>query len=108
MIKCDFSRSYIDDEKYNELFKRKDEIYNLLLNDPMNGWINEVSTSLIEDIKVTANHVKKEYDLMIVIGIGGSFLGSLAFNNLFKKKYMIILLKLYMWGLLYLVVILMI
>ena len=24
---------------------------------------------------------------MIVIGIGGSFLGSLAFNNLFKKKY---------------------
>ena len=87
MIKCDFSRSYIDDEKYNELFKRKDEIYNLFLNDPMNGWINEVSTSLIEDIKVTANHVKKEYDLMIVIGIGGSFLGSLAFNNLFKKKY---------------------
>ena len=58
MIKCDFSRSYIDDEKYNELFKRKDEIYNLLF-DPMNGWINEVSTSLIEDIKVTANHVKK-------------------------------------------------
>lgn len=55
MIKCDFSISYIDDEKYNELFKRKDEIYNLFLNDPMNGWINEVSTSLIEDIKVTAS-----------------------------------------------------
>ena len=81
MIKVDFSRRYIDASKYNELFKRKDEIYNLLLNDPMNGWINEVSTSLIEDIKVTANYVKKEYDLMIVIGIGGSFLGSLAFNN---------------------------
>ena len=57
MIKCDFSRSYIDDEKYNELFKRKDEIYDLLLNDPMNGCITEVATSLIEDIKVTAKHV---------------------------------------------------
>jgi len=90
MIKFDFStyvKPFIDVNKYNELYSKKDE-YNLKLNAlEMNGWMKDIDKDVIIDIKETAKYIKTNYDLLVVVGIGGSFLGSYAFHNMFKKYF---------------------
>lgn len=45
------------------------------------GWLdlpNNLSKDLIEDINATANSLKKQSDVIVVVGIGGSYLGAKA------------------------------
>jgi len=45
------------------------------------GWVNlpvEISPELISDIENTANELIKKIDIMVIIGIGGSYLGAKA------------------------------
>ncbi len=75
MIKFDFnSMDYID----NNLLNRKEEVKDKFKNSYMIGWTKRIDNSLVEDIIRTANEVKTHSDCLVVIGIGGSFLGSLA------------------------------
>ena len=60
------------------------------------GWVNlpsEISYSLIDDIVETANELKSKSKIIVVIGIGGSYLGSKAiiealsdYSPLFEEK----------------------
>ena len=90
MIKLDFNtyvKKYIDEDNYKLLINRKDEIIDKFNNCNMIGWTERIDDELINDIKDTANYVKNNFDLMIVIGIGGSFLGSYAFNKMFSRYF---------------------
>lgn len=90
MIKFDFNtyvKPFIEEKKYNELYSKKDEYTNKLNLCEMTGWMREISKDLVRNIKDTANYIKNNYECLVVIGIGGSFLGSYAFHNMFKKYF---------------------
>ena len=90
MIKFDFNTyvdKFIDKEKYNLLMSKKEEIIDKLDHSDMTGWRDEIDPKLVEDISNTANYIKENYDCLVVIGIGGSFLGSYAFDNMFRKYF---------------------
>lgn len=90
MIKYDFktyTRNYFTEEEYNEVLSKKVDIINKLKNSNMNGWTKEIDAATISKIKETASFIKKNFDCLVVIGIGGSFLGSFAFDRLFRKYF---------------------
>ncbi|MDD3971456.1 MAG: glucose-6-phosphate isomerase, partial [Clostridia bacterium] len=63
-------------KKANELLKSKKGRGSDYL-----GWLdlpNQITTDEIKDIKQTAEKIKNQSDVLIVIGIGGSYLGSRA------------------------------
>lgn len=90
MIKFDFktfANEFINKEEYNKLFNRKEEILDKFNKEEMTGWTEEISEDLVSKIKETAAKVKENFDCLVVIGIGGSFLGSYAYENLFKRYF---------------------
>ena len=89
MIKFDFTyvKNFIDEKEFNELYSKKDEYLEKLNNSDMSGWTKEISNDLIKDINETADFIKENFDCLVVIGIGGSYLGSFAFNEKFKKYF---------------------
>ena len=90
MIKYDFktyTRNYFTEEEYNEVLSKKVDIINKLKNSNMNGWTKEIDAATISKIKETASFIKKNFDCLVVIGIGGSFLRSYAFDKLFRKYF---------------------
>ena len=89
MIKFDFTyvKNFIDEKEFNELYSKKDEYLEKLNNSDMSGWTKEISNDLIKDINETADYIKENFDSLVVIGIGGSYLGSYAFNEKFKKYF---------------------
>ena len=90
MIKYDFktyTRNYFTEEEYNEVLFNKIDIINKLKNSNMNGWTKEIDAATISKIKETASFIKKNFDCLVVIGIGGSFLGSYAFDKMFRKYF---------------------
>ena len=90
MIRFDFNTyvdKFIDKEKYNQLMIKKEEIIDKLDHSNMTGWRDEIDPKLIEEINETAKFIKYNYDCLVVIGIGGSFLGSYAFDSMFRKYF---------------------
>ena len=90
MIKFDFKtfvNEFIKREEYEKVLERKAEILDKFNKEEMTGWTEEISTELVEKIKTTANYVKEKFDCLVVIGIGGSFLGSYAYESMFKKYF---------------------
>ncbi len=90
---------FVDYNKYldkahsalNCLYKRESKGSNFL------GWLNlpnEIDDTLIQDINNTAIHLRSKCDIVVVVGIGGSYLGakavieglSGAFDNYCDKK----------------------
>ena len=59
-----------------DLLSRKNEVIEKLNNSYMSGWTKRIDDSLVNDIISTANDIKKHSDYLVVVGIGGSFLGS--------------------------------
>ena len=78
---------FIDKEKYNLLMSRKEEIIEKLDHSNMTGWREKISPELVNDINDTAQYIRDNYDCLVVIGIGGSFLGSYAFDNMFRRYF---------------------
>jgi len=90
MIKFDFNtyvNKFIDLDKYNNLLNEKDEVINKFNSYDMIGWTERINDELINDIKDTANYVKNNFDCLVMVGIGGSFLGSYAFDKIFSKYF---------------------
>ncbi len=87
MISFDFkSMCHID----KTLLNRKEEILDKFKNSYMTGWVRKIDNSLVEDIIKTSEEVKKHSSCLVVIGIGGSFLGSYSVEKAlapyFKKN----------------------
>lgn len=90
MLKFDFktyTKSFINEDEYKKLHTRKKELIKKLSSNKMTGWTEQISPELIEDIKTTADNIKNNFDCIVVIGIGGSFLGSFAFEKMFKSYF---------------------
>jgi glucose-6-phosphate isomerase len=86
-----------DFETYNNQISEEDiKSYNVeginefLLHSNMTGWYNIdnlFNSELISDIKKTATFIRNNCDAFIVIGIGGSYLGSLAVIEALKPYF---------------------
>ena len=84
MIKCDFDKytskfiSNIDKSKFNKIEKK---IAKEFLSGSLTYW-NDINSFVSKDelntIMNTANYVKENCDVFIIIGIGGSYMGSKA------------------------------
>lgn len=86
MLKFDFS-TYMNQTVSIDSNKRE-ELTQKLLNDEMAGFINHViSKEEIEKIKKVASQIKNQSDVLLVIGIGGSFMGSYALKNIFLPSF---------------------
>ena len=84
MMKLDLSNSGISEK---EILKYKKEVLKAHTNlhekqgagSDFLGWVNlKLDVQELEKIKVAASKIRKQSDVLIVIGIGGSYLGSKA------------------------------
>lgn len=90
MIKFDFKtyvEPFIEKEEYQKLMNKKEDVMQQLQKSGMAGWTDRISNELLKEIKETAKQIKHQFDCMVVIGIGGSFLGSYAFDQMFKNYF---------------------
>ena len=90
MLQFDFdtyTNKFIDQEEYQRLSTEKEEWIDKLYNSNMTGWMRKIDQSLVNKIENTAQRIKNNFDCMVVIGIGGSYLGSYAFHEMFKKYF---------------------
>ena len=91
--------NYITESTINVFEKNADKANNLLHNktgkgNDFLGWVNlpnEISNTLLSDIESTAKTLQKKIDVMVIIGIGGSYLGAKAViealsDNFFMMK----------------------
>lgn len=86
MIKFDFS-TYIN-QKINIDNTYKNKIIDKLKNDSMAGFYNHIISDMeIERIRNISNKIKSNSDILIIIGIGGSFMGSYAIKNIFLSTF---------------------
>jgi len=90
MLRYDF-KTYVDKfvnpEEYQKLMNRKEEVVKKFQANNMTGWADRIDDSLVAEIKETAQYVKNNFDCLVVIGIGGSFLGSYAFDKMLKNYF---------------------
>ena len=90
MIRFDFKtyvKSFIDETKYNELYNKKNEYIEKLNSLDMIGWTKEIDKEVLNKIEKTKEYIKTNFDCLVVIGIGGSYLGSYSFHQALKKYF---------------------
>ncbi len=90
MIKFDFKtyvKPFIDENKFNELYSKKNEYIDKLNSLDMIGWTKEIDKNIISSIEKTRDYIKSNFDCLVVVGIGGSYLGSYSFHQAFKKYF---------------------
>ncbi len=88
MINCDvrIARSFLDDEAYIAARSKTDLGYKQLLDKsgPGSEWLGwrdilaSPNDAILEEIDTLASSIRKEADIFIVCGIGGSYLGAKA------------------------------
>lgn len=84
MIRVDLA--LLDNDLYKNNLLRKEEIFNKFNNNGMIGWMREISTEEVFKILKLRDEIKKNADCLVVVGIGGSYLGSLALNSIFNRN----------------------
>lgn len=90
MVKFDFdtySKNYIDEEIFSKNFNRKEEVFSKFNNSEMIGWTRKIDNSIIDEILSLRDEVKSNANCFVVVGIGGSYLGSKAINDIFSDYY---------------------
>lgn len=90
MVNFDFKTymdKFIDQKEMQTFLGRKEEVYEKFSKSTMNGWKDKVSDSLIDEILETRDLIKQNSSCLVVIGIGGSFLGSYALKEMFSKYF---------------------
>lgn len=91
MLKFDFNTymdKFIDKNKFNELFVKKEETYHKFINNDMADWFTKkVEDDVLNKVKDTAKKIKENSDVLLVIAIGGSFMGGFAISEIFNNKY---------------------
>ena len=90
MIKFDFKtyvNNYFSSEELTDILNKKKDLISKFSSSNMIGWTRELDQETIAEIKKTGSYIKNNFDLLVVIGIGGSFLGSYAFDKMFRKYF---------------------
>ena len=91
MLKFDFTtyaNSYIREDEIQAFLGNQETTKNKLYQDSMAGWLNpDLDPSLLNQLVETGNYIRTNSDLLLVIGIGGSFMGAYALDQMFRRYY---------------------
>ena len=91
MLKFDFKTymsSFLDDKLYDDLLKRKNSILEHFTNDSMTGWYQKsVDDTTLRKIKKVSQMIREKADVLLVIGIGGSYMGSYSIAKIFANEF---------------------
>lgn len=93
MMKFDFNTyavSHLEKEAYQKNYLRKNEIFEKFDSSDMIGWTREIHKKEIVEILNLRDEIRNNADCLVVIGIGGSYLGSLALNDIFDNNFEVI------------------
>lgn len=92
-LKIEHSKKFINLDDKN-LQKRIDEIHEMMHREekPSDflGWLewpNKLEETLLDDIILTAKNIRKHSEVLVVIGIGGSYAGSKAGIEFLEKPF---------------------
>lgn len=94
-INFDGMKQFVSDEQLDEIKEKIYEADDMLLNktgrgSEMLGWMdlpNKIGEEEILRINNAADRIKKQADVFIVIGIGGSYLGAKAIIDIFSNSF---------------------
>ena len=90
MLKFNFDTytdKYINKDYLNKLMSQEQVVREKLRNHPMSGWLENIDPNLLNEIINTAEDIKRNSDALVVIGIGGSYMGTYALDTLFRKYF---------------------
>ena len=90
MIKFDFNKyvdKFVNDEDRNNYLEKKNDVVSKFLECDMIGWTKNIDDELVNRIIKLKDKVKKNSSCLVVIGIGGSFLGSYAVKEMMGKYF---------------------
>lgn len=90
MIKFDFetyTKNHYNITDLKILLEKQNNIEEKIKENSMAGWLSFDDDNLINDIKETAKKIKETSTSLVVIGIGGSYLGSYSINEMFKSYF---------------------
>ncbi|MCI6108182.1 MAG: glucose-6-phosphate isomerase [bacterium] len=77
---------FLDSKLVEKYSNRKDEIFQKLNQANMNGWLNP-DVSFVDQILEVRDEVLSHSKCLVVVGIGGSFLGAKSFYELFTPYF---------------------
>ena len=90
MLKFDFSTyvdKFINREELNKLIEKKDEIFKKFSEDTMTGWTKQIDEEIVNKINHISEKIKSNSSCLVVVGIGGSFLGAYSFQEIFSRYF---------------------
>ena len=77
---------FLDKELVKKYSSRKMDVFQKLDTADMNGWLAP-DVSFVDDILKVRDRVRSQSSCLVVIGIGGSFLGSCALYSMFTPYF---------------------
>ena len=90
MIKFDFNKymdKFLDKEGFEKYLRLKGDVLEKFSLCEMTGWTREIDKDLVNRCIELSKKVKANSECLVVIGIGGSFLGSLCVNEMMGKYF---------------------
>ena len=81
-----YMEQFLNRDLYLKYYQRKEEVFTKLENASMNGWMKP-DVSCVAHILEVRDEVVKHSSCLVVVGIGGSFLGSCAFYSMFTPYF---------------------
>ena len=89
MIDFNFDKvnNFINKNNFNDLLMRKSEIYSKFNDAYMTGWIKRISDDEINKIIEVSRNIRQHSKCLVVVGIGGSFLGSYAVKEMLRQYF---------------------
>ncbi len=91
-LNVEHTKSFIDEKDYKEVSKKVEVAYDTLTkkngagNDFL-GWLDLPVEIQLDDIIKTAEEIRSKCKVLVVVGIGGSYLGSAAVIDAHKKYF---------------------
>ena len=90
MIKFDFNSmvdNFINKNNFNDLMSKKEEVYSKFSEAYMTGWTKRITDEEVSKILRVRDEVLSHSKCLVVIGIGGSFLGSYAVKKMLSPYF---------------------
>ncbi len=89
MIQFHFDRRITDllEDENISFYKKKQDVFEQFQHSSMIGWTEDVDSDMLSSLIALRDEVKKHSQCLVVVGIGGSYLGSYAINQLFSSYF---------------------
>jgi len=91
-LNLDYSKIHLNEQLNNDLIEKINNIHNKLHNEDLSfgtEWVDypiNYDKNYIQKIKNLASNIKNNASVLLVVGVGGSYLGAKMGIDIFKNK----------------------